>query len=463
VIRVAVTGLGCVTPIGNTPADFREALFAGRSGITEFDPAFPGSLSEDPGLRFRTWARVSSFNPADHFTTGIISIAGPGAQFGMVAARQAAAESRLFEHYPRESIAVVTGCSCGGRDADEEAARHLYTRDARVPPTTILRTMANSGTSNIAIDLGLGGAVFNVSTACASGTHALGLAFHMVRSGMAPAALAGGYEGALTFGFLRAWESMRVVSPTRCRPFAADRDGMTLGEGAAMLALEPLESALARGAHIYAEIVGFGMSADAHHITQPRAEGAALAIRRALEDAAVTLGESPSNTRVPHSSQPHRDQWDGRTSSSTLQAGVPHSSRSDGSGEQNPDPPTLAHRVGYINAHATGTLTNDPVEAAAIHQALGEHAAHIPVSGTKSLHGHSIGAVGAIEALATILALDTGTLPHTANITTVDPTLNLDIITGRPRPLAPDKDLALTNSLAFGGLNAVLALRRYQP
>jgi nodulation protein E len=255
--------------------------------------------------------------------------------------------------------------------------------------------------------------VLNISTACASGTHAIGLAFQMVRAGIAPAALAGGYEAPLTFGFLRAWDSMRVVSPTSCRPFSADRDGMTLGEGAAMLALEPLDDALARGAHIYAEIVGFGMSADAHHITQPRAEGAALAMTRALEDAAQSGTVDP------------------------------------------------VQRIGYINAHGTGTQTNDAVEATAIHQALGALAFTVPVGATKSLTGHSIGAAGAIEALATVLALDAGSLPHTAGVTEVDPALHLDIITGKARTMEPQRDLALSNSLAFGGLNAVLAFRRF--
>jgi 3-oxoacyl-[acyl-carrier-protein] synthase II/nodulation protein E len=255
--------------------------------------------------------------------------------------------------------------------------------------------------------------VLNVATACASGTHAIGLAFQMVRAGMAPAAIAGGYEAPLTFGFLRAWDSMRVVSPTACRPFAADRDGMTLGEGAAMLVLEPMDAAVARGARIYAEVVGFGMSADAHHITQPRAEGAALAMTRALEDAAVS--------------------------------GVDDA----------------ASRGGYINAHGTGTPTNDAVEAAAIGMAFGRSAGQLPVSGTKSLTGHSIGATGAMEAMATAMALDEGRLPHTAGVSEVDGTLGLDVIVGAPRAIQPHKDVALSNSLAFGGLNAVIALRRF--
>jgi 3-oxoacyl-[acyl-carrier-protein] synthase II/nodulation protein E len=416
--RVVVTGLGCVTPIGNTVNAFRESLFAGRTGIAPFDLSLmPGALSPDPGIRFKTTAKVKDFhptqNPEQHLSSSFILTSEIGAQFGIIAARQAVAESGLLQNYDTTSIAIVTGCSCGGRGADEDANRNLYLRNARVPPTAIIRTMASSGTSNIAIETGITGPTLNIATACASGTHALGLAFQMVRSGMAPAAIGGGYEGALTYGFLRAWDSMRVVSPTSCRPFSADRDGMTLGEGAAMFILEPLDRALARGARIYAEIVGFGMSTDAHHVTQPRAEGAALAMRRALED--------------------------------TAQAGI-----------ENP-----AGRVGYINAHGTGTPTNDAVEAAAIHMAFGEFAPHIPVGGTKSLTGHSIGAAGAIEALATILALDAASLPYTAGVTQIDPTLNLDILINQSRPLATDKDLALSNSLAFGGLNAVLAFRRY--
>lgn len=412
-IRVAITGLGCVTPIGNDVEQFREALFAGRTGISEFNRAFTGALDEESGLRFRTTARVSNFRAADYLSSTAMAVTAPAAQFGIVAGRQAAAESRLLEHYSPETISIITGCSCGGRDADEDGCRTLYTRNARISPTVILRTMANSGASNIAIELGITGPVYNVSTACASGTHALGLAFHMVRSGMASAAIAGGYEAPLTFGFLRAWDSMRVVSPTQCQPFSKQRDGMTLGEGAAMLVLEPLEAAQARGATIYAEMVGFGMSADASHIAQPQPQGAALAIRRALEDSALS--------------------------------GIPDA----------------ADRVGYINAHGTGTPTNDPTEAAAIHIALGDRAAKIPVSGTKSLHGHSIGAVGAIEGLATALALRAGTLPYTAGVTEPDPSFNLDVITGEPRPMEQGKDVALSTSLAFGGLNAVIAMRRY--
>ena len=283
----------------------------------------------------------------------------------------------------------------------------LYTRDARAHPLTIVRTMASAGASQISIDLKITGPALDISTACSSGTHAIGLAFHMVRSGMVTSAITGGHEAPLSFGFYRAWDSMRVVSPTGCRPFAANRDGMTLGEGAAMFALETLESAHARNAPIFAEIVGFGMSADASHITQPLVEGAATAMRKAIKDANASPEE-----------------------------------------------------VGYINAHGTGTQANDSTEAAAIHQVFGARGSQIPVSSTKSLHGHSIGATGAIEALATVLGLKENLLPVTAGVTEVDSTLNLDVIIGSPRKASPK--LALSNSLAFGGLNAVLAFRPFR-
>lgn len=403
--RVVVTGLGCITPIGSTIADFSASLFSGATGIAYFPP-FPEAPGESQGLRFTQTARVKDFDPSQHFESGTIVSTDRTAQFAMLAARQAAQQSGLRDHHAVEDIAIIVGCACGGRQAEETETAKLYTRDARVHPLTVTRTMASAGASQISIDLGITGPVLNISTACASGTHAIGIAFQMVRAGIVPAAIAGGHETPLTFGFLRAWDSMRVVSPTQCRPFSADRDGMTLGEGSAMLTLETLESAEARNATIYAEIVGFGMSADAHHITQPAPEGAAAAMRKAIADAGAV-----------------------------------------------PD------QVGYINAHGTGTQANDATEAAAIHQVFGERAEEIPVSSTKALHGHSIGATGALEALATVLSLQHGLLPANGGVTQIDPALKLDVILNAPREAAPK--LALSNSLAFGGLNAVLALRRF--
>ncbi|MDE3105423.1 MAG: beta-ketoacyl-[acyl-carrier-protein] synthase family protein [Acidobacteriota bacterium] len=405
--RVVVTGMGCVTPIGSSVAAMEESLAAGTSGISAFPPIAEAPAS--PGLRFTQTARVDGFDAREYLSSGTLSAADRTAQFAIVASRQAALQSQLTQHHAPQRIAVVLGCSTGGRSSEEAETAKLYTRDARLHPLSVVRTMANAGASHTSIDLGITGPVFTLSTACASGTHAIGMAFHMVRSGMVSAALAGGHEAPLTFGFLRAWDSMRVVSASRCRPFAADRDGMTLGEGAAVLALETLESAQARKATIFAEVVGFGMSADAHHITNPAASGAVAAIHAALADTGL---------------------------------------------------PDAADRVGYINAHGTGTQANDATEATAIHQVFAERGARIPVSSTKSLHGHSIGATGAIEALATVLSLHHQTLPATAGVTAVDATLNLDVITGAPRKAAVE--LALSNSLAFGGINAVLALAAWR-
>ncbi|MBN9616826.1 MAG: beta-ACP synthase [Acidobacteriales bacterium 59-55] len=403
--RVVVTGLGCITPIGSTVEDFRTALFAGATGIEPFPP-YPEAPGETQGLRFTQSARVKDFDPRLHLDSGVVVSTDRTTQFAILAARQAAQHGNLLQHHASDNVAIIVGCACGGRQAEETETAKLYTRDARVHPLTVTRTMASAGASHISIDLGITGPVLNISTACASGTHAIGLAFQMVRSGMVSAAITGGHEAPLTFGFLRAWDSMRVVSPTQCRPFSADRDGMTLGEGSAMLTLETLESAQARNASIYAEIVGFGMSADAHHITQPAPEGAATAMRKALADANASTDQ-----------------------------------------------------VDYINAHGTGTQANDATEASAIHQLFGDRAAHIPISSTKSLHGHSIGATGALEALATILALHHRRLPANAGVTKIDPALNLDVILNAPRETSVG--LALSNSLAFGGLNAVLALRPF--
>ncbi|ADW67773.1 beta-ketoacyl-[acyl-carrier-protein] synthase family protein [Granulicella tundricola] len=397
--RVVITGLGCITPIGNTPQALWQSVLEGRTGIAPMQV-------EHPGLRFTRMGEVRDFRPEDHLANGQILTTERAAQFAIVAARQAAVESQLLAHHAPDRIAIFTGCSTAGRQAEEPETAKLYTSNARVHPLTVPRSMASSGASQIAIDLHITGPALNLSTACSSGAHAIGLAFQMIRGGAVSAAIAGGHEAPLTFGFLRAWDSIRVVSPTACRPFAADRDGMTLAEGAAYLALETLESAQSRNAPIYAELLGFGMSTDAHHITQPKPEGPAAAIRICLADGKL-------------------------------------------------DP----QEIGYINAHGTATQANDQVEAAAIHAVFGDHASRISVSSTKSLHGHSMGASPAIETLITALALRHGQLPFTAGTITPDATLNLNLILEAPQPTGPT--VALANSLAFGGLNAILALRTF--
>jgi nodulation protein E len=359
-------------------------------------------------VRFKNGAAVLGYDAETHFPRKTLSFMDRFAQFSVIAAREAVAAAGIeWTEELRESAAIITGSCMGGRFTDEIGYWELFHHGRhRVHPLTIPLGMSNAGASHISMEFGLHGPAYTFSTACSSSAHAIGNALWMVRSGAAPLAIAGGSEAPLFLGGLKAWEAMRVVSPDTCRPFSAKRSGMILGEGAAMLVLEPLERALARGAKPLAEIVGFGMSADACHVTQPSAEGAARAIRAALRDGGL----------VPE-------------------------------------------QVGYINAHGTATEANDRMESAAIHAVFGSHAPGLPVSSTKSMHGHTLGAAGAIEAVATVMALGKGILPPTANFTEADPLCALDVIPNQAR--AASVEVALSQSFAFGGLNAVLAFRAW--
>jgi nodulation protein E len=293
----------------------------------------------------------------------------------------------------------------GGQSSIETGFEDLYISGrGRVHPLPIPKTMANAGASQISMELGITGPTYTVSTACSSANHAIGQAFRLVSGGLADMAVTGGSEAPFTLGILKAWEAMRVIAPDTCRPFSKDRRGMILGEGGAMMILEAFDAAQARGAKIYAEICGMGMSSDAHHLTQPTVEGPSRAMREALREAGLAPEE-----------------------------------------------------IGYINAHGTGTPGNDPVESKAIRAVFGAHADKLAVSSTKSMHGHALGAAGALEAVATVLALHHGILPPTANYNERDPECDLDYIPNQPR--AARVGAALSNSFAFGGLNAVVAFR----
>jgi nodulation protein E len=364
---------------------------------------------EDPALatlRFHNAAVVRNYDPAAHFTPSGIDHLDRFAQFGVIAAREAVRDAGIeWTDDLRHRTGIVTGVGIGGQSTQDIGFVDVYKRGRdRVHPLTIPRTMANAATSQISMEFGVTGPAFTLSTACSSSNHAFGMALQLLRSGMADIVLAGGCEAPLSFGLLKAWEAMRVVAPDTCRPFCKDRRGIILGEGARMLVLEPRESARARGVHIYAELAGSGMSADAKHITQPTVEGPVRAIRAALADAGMPIEE-----------------------------------------------------VGYINAHGTGTSGNDPAETAAIREVFGLLADRVPVSSTKSMHGHALGAAGAIEAVATLLAMREGLLPPTANFTEADPLCDLDYIPNVARPAKIKA--ALSNSFAFGGLNAVVAFR----
>jgi nodulation protein E len=402
--RIAITGLGIVSPLGLNVADTWKALREGRPAIGPIK-SVDGSKW---GLKIQNGAEVRGFDPLKHFEGGKDAQLDRFAQFSVVAAREAIRNSGI-ELTPglRERSAIVCGSAVGGQAAIEAGFEDLYIQGrGRVHPLTIPKTMANAGASHISMDLGLSGPVYTISTACSSANHAIGQAFRLVRDGETDLAVTGGSEAIFTVGMLKAWEAMRVIAPDTCRPFSKDRRGMILGEGGAMLILEPLDAATARGAKVYAEICGFGMTSDAHHLTQPTVEGPARAMRGALREA----GLAPET-------------------------------------------------VGYINAHGTGTPGNDPVETRAIREVFQAHADKIGVSSTKSLHGHALGAAGALEAVATVLALHHGILPPTANYNERDPECDLDYIPNQSRAL--QVEAALSNSFAFGGLNAVVAFRAF--
>jgi nodulation protein E len=399
--RVAVTGIGVICALGRTAEEFERSLREGRSGIA------PIRSADCSNLRFRNGAEVAAYDHRLYFDDKRADFMDRFAQFAVIAAREAASDAGI-EWTPRllESAAIITGSCVGGQSTEDEGFVNVYKMGLnRVHPLTIPKTMANAGASHISMEFGITGPSYTISTACSSASHAIGQAFWMVRTGAAPLAITGGSEAPFSFGILKAWEALRVVSPGTCRPFSKDRNGMVLGEGAAMLVLEPLEAARARGARVHAEIVGFGMSSDACHITQPSADGAARAMRSAI--------------------------CDGRL---------------------------LPEAIGYINAHGTGTQANDPTETAAIRAVFGAHANRLAVSSTKSMHGHALGAAGALEALAAILALRDGFLPPTANYNEPDPTCDLDVVPNSARDA--QNEYALSNSFAFGGLNAVLAFHK---
>ncbi len=398
--RVAVSGLGAICALGHDVTEVWNGLREGRSGIA---PIRSVDVSK---LRFQNGAEVREYDPDSHFAPGRVDLLDRFAQFALIAAREAVKDSGItLTPGLRERTAVVCGSCLGGQITQDAGFVDLYRQNRdRVHPLSIPRIMANAGASHITMELGTTGPALTISTACSSSNHAIGQAFRMVRSGEADLAIAGGSEAPFSFGLLKAWEAMRVIAPDTCRPFSLDRRGMVLGEGGAMLVLEPLDAAKARGTKIYAEIVGCGMSSDAHHITHPSVEGATRAMRGALRDAEI---------------QPEQ--------------------------------------VGYVNAHGTGTPGNDPTETQAIREVFGAHAERLAVSSTKSMHGHALGAAGALEAVATVLALCCGILPPTMNFTKPDPLCDLDVVPNLARRARVE--CALSNSFAFGGLNAVLAFR----
>ncbi|CDG81666.1 beta-ketoacyl-[acyl-carrier-protein] synthase family protein [Janthinobacterium agaricidamnosum] len=402
--RVVVTGMGVVSAAGNDLSSFWDQLSAARSGIRTVSHS-DDNWGATPQRPERLLAGKVELAPLDGLPEMLAEpYLDDFSRFALHAAGQALAQAGIAAGTPHaRGIGVILGTAIGGDEAYNQAAYRAYVKRRPPAPQTILRAMYNAAASSVTMAYGLHGPSMAISSACASASHAIGQACLMIRSGLAERMLAGGSEQLPSYVHYGAWRQMRVLSPDGCRPFCASRNGIVLGEGAGLLLLESLQAARARGAAILGEICGFGLNAAASDWLRPDAASMADCMRLALDQAGWHAGQ-----------------------------------------------------VGFINAHGTGTVLNDHAEALAIRQVFGDHAAHVPVSSSKGMHGHALGASGALECIAALLSLAHGqALPNGAQHQP-DPECALDIVSGACRPLAARR--ALSNSFAFGGLHAVLAL-----
>ena len=406
--RVFVTGLGFVSPHGEDPAAVFESICLGESAIRMV-------RSGTPELGADVLLASIEFEPGDRINKADRLFMARAAQMAVVATRNALESSGLIaDGRGPEEAAVYMGCGLGGAEILQQSYRTYYERHSRrVRPTTVPLIMASGPASQVCMCFGIRGPAHTYAVACASSSVAIGEGFRSIRDGYTDVVIAGGAEAMLNDGSVAAWQAVGVIAKEHpdgadasCRPFDSERTGLVLGEGAATLILESEERAAARGVELLAEIVGFGASSDAHKLTEPSVDGQESAMRNALED-----------------------------------AGLP------------------ADAVGYINAHATGTPAGDPIEIEAIKRVFGPAAQGVAISSTKSMHGHLVGASGALECGITALALHEQRIPPTANLTVPDPECDLDCVAGVGRD-APDIEVALSNSFAFGGSNATLVLRR---
>ncbi|MBL8429260.1 MAG: beta-ketoacyl-[acyl-carrier-protein] synthase family protein [Dechloromonas sp.] len=408
--RVAITGLGLVSPYGGDLPDFFARLCAGESAVSHL-------LTDDvPRPLSMPFVTSPGFDPVVALGKPLASMMDRYAQFGMAAAFSAwddAGLPRKSEGECRNNWGVAWGTALGGTMAYEHGYRELWQRGReRLSPLTVVLGMNNGANAHISIQLGLGGVSMSHTVACASSAIAIGEAFRRVRSGEAMIMVTGGSDVPQAYGVARAWEALRVMAPgdaetsaTSCRPFSADRRGLVLGEGGAALVLEDWDHAIARGARIHGELVGYGTTCDHSHLVRPEAEGQVRAIQLTLADAGLSTED-----------------------------------------------------IDYINAHGTATTEGDPVEIAALQAVFGERSASLPVSATKSMHGHLLGGSAAIEAIVTVLALRDQVIPPTAHLYELDPACSgVDHVTTARH--GRQLRAALSNSFAFGGSNAVLAFR----
>jgi nodulation protein E len=398
--RVVITGAGTINALGGSVPETLQAMREGQLGIG------PLQMRDLDRLSVKIGGQIKDFDPEAHFDRQKLALYDRVTQLALLASREAMAQSGLeITEELSETTGVVLGTAAGGMNTWDDNFRSVYEEGKnRVHPFVVPKLMTNAAASHLSMAHNIKGPSLTVSTACASSNHAIGLAFQMVRSGMARVMLSGGADAMLTFGGIKAWEGLRVMSKTACRPFSANRSGMVQGEGAGVFVLETYEGAKARGAEILAELIGFSMTSDAGDIVMPNQHGAVRAIRGALRDARL-------------------------------------------------DP----QDIGYINAHGTGTAANDKTECAAVKEAFGAHAPALMMSSTKSMHGHLIGGTGAVELLACLMALRDGVIAPTIGYEQQDPNCALDVV---PNVARQAKVTAtLSNAFAFGGMNAVLALK----
>ena len=398
--RVVITGAGTINALGGSVLETLHAMREGQLGIG------PLQMRDLDRLTVKIGGQIKDFDPEAHFDRQKLALYDRVTQLVLLASREAMAQSGLeITEELSETTGVVLGTAAGGMNTWDDNFRSVYEEGKnRVHPFVVPKLMTNAAASHLSMAHNIKGPSLTVSTACASSNHAIGLAFQMVRSGMAQVMLAGGGDAMLTFGGIKAWEGLRVMSKTACRPFSANRSGMVQGEGAGVFVLETYEGAKARGAEILAELIGFSMTSDAGDIVMPNQQGAVRAIRGALRDARL-------------------------------------------------DP----QDIGYINAHGTGTAANDKTECAAVMEAFGAHAPALMMSSTKSMHGHLIGGTGAVELLACLMALRDGVIAPTIGYEQPDPNCAVDVVPNVARQAKVTA--ALSNAFAFGGMNAVLALK----
>lgn len=397
---VVVTGLGALTTAGHGVEALWQAAAGGTSGVKQI------VLPYEFGNNLRLAAQVQDFALERFFPDQRTSFFDRVTLMALIAADEAVKDAGLGDAKPLgPRTSVIVGTGIGGLGTIEEASRNMTMAEKRPDPLTVPRAMISASASNVGLVFGCTGTTFSVSSACASSAQALGIAFHMVRGGVTDRVIVVGAEAIVTPGGMKAWEMLRVLSPSLCRPFSKGRNGLLLGEGAAALVVEAEDLAKARGATIRARLLGYGTTSDAKDMLKPDVNGAADAMAQALADGGLS-----------------------------------------------------ADAIGYVNAHGTATVLNDSTESEALRRIFGDKLAGIPVSSTKPVHGHTLGAAGAIEAVVTIRAMEEGFVPPTINFLEADPACPVDCVPNEGRKHA--FDVALTNSFAFGGINAALAIGR---